>query len=132
MNKNSYELNCSSSNNELKIPTNTRDSFYKNFKKHNICVATYTAIQNPAIQNFRNLREQQIRNERIPKPYHNLPDFKLYQTQLDVSSNTYLNNPVGMMLPNSENWKLEGEFMNKNWNDIKQLETYAEILYKDI
>ena len=132
MNSNPHELNWSDSNNELKIPTNTRDTFYKTFKKHNMCVATYNAIQNPAIQDFRNLREQQTRNERFPKPYHNLPDFTLYQTQLDVSSNTYLSNPVGMMPSNSENWKLEGEFMNKNWNNIKQLETYAKILYKDI
>lgn len=134
MNKNqtSYNLNWSSNNNELKIPINARDTFLHNYKKHNMSMTTYTAINNSSIQDFKNLKKTQTLNENYPKPYQPLPEFKLYQKRLDVSSNTYLSNPLGMMPPNSENWTMEGDFMNKNWNDIKKLETYTEILFKDM
>lgn len=134
MNKNQtfYGVNWSSNNNELKIPTNARDTFLNNYKKHNMSMTIYTAINNSSIQDFRNLKKTQTLNENYPKPYQQLPEFKLYQKRLDVSSNTYLSNPLGMMSPNSENWTMEGDFMNKNWNDIKNLETYTEILFKDM
>jgi hypothetical protein len=109
------------------------DETFAKFGVHNLSLVTFNTLDSRSFKDYRNLKNFHMKNHRYPQPYRNLPDFIPYHTTLNVSNNTYLNNPIAKPLNAPyESAQMAQIYADKKMNDIKSMYSWIDEISKDL
>lgn len=109
------------------------DETYAKFGMHNLSLVSFNAMESRSFKDYKNLKNFQMKNNRYPQPYRNLPDFIPYHTTLNASDDAYLNNPLARPLDTPyDSLAMSKQFAQRNINDIKSMHAWVNEISKDL
>jgi hypothetical protein len=100
---------------------------------HNLSLVSFNAMESRSFTDYKNLKNFQMKNNRYPQPYRNLPDFIPYHATLNTSDDQYLNNPLARPLNTPyESADMSKQFAQRNINNIKSMYSWIKEVSKDL